>query len=224
MQRTVTKPLITTIIMDLDGPILDGKERHYRCYSDILIENGFIPMPVDEYWQMKRMRLDRHQQLGVSGADGIYDKFFKSWLCRIEEREYLGLDRLQPGVIKKLKEWKCSDINIILATMRNNKDTLFWQLDLLSLLPLFDHVIVTGSVDGEAGKANAVKSYLKQGDMNSYLWIGDTEADINSARMLGIKVCAVGCGIRTTDYLASLAPDFLAPDVNSINLKEMRLI
>jgi len=50
------------------------------------------------------------------------------------------------------------------------------------------------------------------------LWVGDTEEDIQAAHALGIKVCAVGCGLRTLEYLSSYAPDYLVPDLSAICL------
>jgi phosphoglycolate phosphatase len=64
--------MIGTLILDLDGPIIDGRLRHYQCYSDILVEHGYKPMPVGMNWEMKRQRKDRHVQLAFSGADEIY--------------------------------------------------------------------------------------------------------------------------------------------------------
>lgn len=208
--------MIKTIILDLDGPILDGRYRHYQCYSDILLENGYAPMPLDRYWEMKRNRVNRHEQLAISGSDRIYDNYLKAWIERIEKKKYLALDRLQPGVIEKLQEWKSNDIRLILTTLRNNKANLRWQLKLLDLLVLFDHVVVGGMTNATDNKANKVKQYISKGDTEFILWIGDTEVDVFAARQLGIKVCVVCCGLRTFDYLTSLNPDLLYPDVNSI--------
>jgi phosphoglycolate phosphatase len=208
---------IKTVIIDLDGPILEGKFRHYQCYSDILIRNGFLPMPMEEYWEMKRNRIDRHTQLSNSGADKIYHIFSKSWVEMIEKKNYLSLDRLQPGAVENLQSLRFSGIRIILITMRNNKDNLKWQLKFLDLLPLFDQVIAVGTA-GADRKANAVRSYIDKIPKESCLWIGDTEADINAARLIEVKVCAVSCGVRTHDYLTKLNPDFLVSDLNKFIL------
>lgn len=215
--------MINTIILDLDGPILDGKLRHYQCYSEILTESGFAPLTADEYWNMKRRKLDRHQQLAASGADGIYQQFLQSWLQRIEDKSYLALDRLQPGVLEKLQEWKSYGIGLILVTMRNKESNLRWQLGSVGLLPLLDKVVAVGTDGDESCKADAARPYVEQSDRASILWIGDTEADINAARLLGIKVCVVGCGLRTMEYLTSLKPDFLVSDLKSVNFSKMRL-
>lgn len=216
--------MIKTIVLDLDGPIFDGRSRHYQCYSDILKENGFTPIPAPEYWQMKRQRIDRHLQLTASGAAGIYDRFLQAWLERIEEEKYLSLDRLQPGAVEKLREWKAAGIKLFLVTMRNKKENLQRQLASFDLVPFFDQVVSVGT-DGEGNKkATAAEAYLDKASRGSVLWIGDTEEDIRAAHQLGVKVCAVDCGLRTREYLASLCPDFLCHDLKAINLPNLELL
>lgn len=211
---------IDSILLDLDGPVLNGKYRHYRCYSDILREYGFRALNVDEYWKMKRNRQDRRQQLAATGAERIYDLFLKRWIELIEQKNYLALDIVQEGVVEKLLSWKSAGISIFLVTLRNNNSNLFWQLESNNLLPFFDKVLAVGTEAGSKGKESAASSVLAE-KMVSALWIGDTEVDVVAARALGIKVCAVSCGLRTSEYLSTLKPDFLLPDIKSINFTEM---
>lgn len=210
--------MIRTIILDLDGPLLDGQHRHYRCYYDILMENGFTPLPSEEYWTMKRQRLDRHQQLAASQADGIYSLFLHSWRQRIEEKKYLAYDRLQPGSLEKLQEWKSRKLELILVTLRNNQENLHEQLGSLGLQPLLDAIVAVGTDGGEAGKADAARPYVERLQSADVLWVGDTETDIAAARRLGVPVCAVGCGLRTEEYLESLKPDLLVQDLRALNV------
>lgn len=213
--------MIHTLILDLDGPILDGKFRHYQCYFDILSKYNFDPMPLDVYWAMKRQKTDRHAQLSASGAHSIYDVFLTTWLEQIEQKKYLTLDQLQPGVFAKLKEWRDAGTKMILVTMRNNQDTLYWQLDATNLTPLFDTILVTGSAHADVGKADKVRPFLDQSNRGLTLWIGDTEVDFKAARILGVAICLVSCGLRTPDYLATLEPDFLLPCLNFADLSNM---
>ena len=212
--------MIKTVICDLDGPILDGRFRHYQCYCDILRELGFVPVALEKYWEMKRHRIDRHQQLAACGADEIYDRFLKSWMAQIEEKKYLKLDRLQPGAINKLAELKSAGAKMILVTMRNNEDHLHWQLKFLGLAPFFDNIVAVGTDGGENAKADAAKVYIDTLKRGSALWIGDTEADIKAAQLLEIKVCAVTCGLRTREYLAELHPNFIVEDLQTIDFLE----
>jgi phosphoglycolate phosphatase len=208
--------MIRNLILDLDGPILDGKLRHYQCYGDILREHGFVPLSVDEYWEMKRHRYDRRRQLSATGAEGIYDAFLTAWLERIEQKEYLALDRLQPQVIEKLGSWKADGLGLHLVTLRNNEANLIWQLDRLNLLPLLDHVASVRSSASGQGKADAVRGIISLEELETALWIGDTEIDIMAARQLGVKVCVVECGLRSGECLATFDPDYRATELSSI--------
>lgn len=182
-------------------------------------------MGIDEYWGMKRVRADRHKQLAKSGADEMYDKFLEFWMERIEEKKYLEMDLLQAGAVQKMQEWKSSGLRLSLVTMRNNRENLFWQLTTLGLLPLFDDVIIVGNSEGDgSGKADAVRTLTLETGSDALLWIGDTEVDIKAARLAGVRICAVSCGLRTADYLATLKPDFIVPDLNAVNFSKMRLL
>ena len=108
-------------------------------------------------------------------------------------------------------------MKLILATLRNNEDNLNWQLSALKLLPLLDKIIAVGTKETSMDKAKAVVRHIELINRDNVLWVGDTEVDILAARALDVKVCAVGCGLRTLEYLATLKPDFLALDLCSIN-------
>jgi HAD superfamily hydrolase (TIGR01509 family) len=210
--------MIDTVIIDLDGPVLDGQLRHYQCYRDIVTERGHRAMSLERYWDMKRHRVDRRSQLAATGAEALYDTFLPAWLQRIESPSYLALDRLQPGVHDKLEEWTRMGVRLVLVTMRRDHETLAWQLDTLELRHHFDSVVAVGPIEPDVAKAAAAKSYLAPSSLERTLWVGDTEVDIAAARRVGVKVCAVTCGLRTRDFLASLRPDSLVSDMSAIHL------
>jgi phosphoglycolate phosphatase len=215
--------MISSIIVDLDGPVLDGKFRHYQCYNDILREFGYAGMPIDEYWEMKRNRIDRRKQLAVSRAEGIYDQFLASWKKRIEERRYLEFDQLRLGARERFEEWKGLGIKIVLTTLRNNRENLVWQLDSLKLTAYFTNIVALGTEAGANDKGDAIIEFLGP-DKNESLWIGDTEVDVAASRHLGCRVCAVSCGLRTPEFLAALSPDYLVADISAINIDQIETI
>lgn len=204
-------------MLDLDGPLLNGVNRHYQCYSDILVERGFGTIPLQQYWEMKRNRTNRKIVLSLSGASEIYDEFLSAWMERIETRPYLMLDRLQDHVVDILDNWKSAGVRLLLATMRNNAANLFWQLREFGIDHFLDEVVVVGSSQLGANKSTEIRPLLKQNNLKEVIWIGDTEVDVFAARELGIKVCALTCGLRTQEYLASLSPDMLEPDLISFS-------
>ena len=222
--QCATAQAISTVVVDLDGPLLDGRERHYRCYSDILEEHGITPLAQRVYWQRKRERTDRREMLAMSGADGLYDTFLASWMERIEQRRYLALDRLQEGVVDILARWRSRGVFLVLATMRNNPRNLQWQLRQVGLHDLFDRIIVVGSGAAGRNKGAEVREKVPELDPKNALWIGDTEVDVRAAHELGMPICVLGCGLRTPEYLMTLNPDYLDDDLSSFDRKGGRLI
>ncbi|MBA2441550.1 MAG: HAD family hydrolase [Rubrobacter sp.] len=210
---------LRTIVLDLDGTVLDGSSRLYACYRSILEERGYTPVGFESYRRMRRERVDRRQQLAVSGAGEVYESFLSEWLERIEHPDLLTLDRLQPNAVRRLTEWRAAGLRLVLATIRRYPDRLHEQLARLGLTPLLDHIAVCEHRLGGAGKAREVEHLVPGLRPEECLWIGDTELDVEAARALGCPVWAVTGGERTEAYLASLRPDFLSPDLQSVDLE-----
>lgn len=210
--------MIDTVILDLDGTILDGKLRHYTCYQRILSQTDYVPIDIDSYWQMKRERANLHQQLAMSGVEVITDEFKLLWLDLIEQPEMLRLDILQPGIVEHLRAWRNAQVRLVLATLRRFPKRLARQLSDLRLDGLFHRVVISNPNLGAAGKQQQVVERVANLNPARCLWIGDTEVDIAAARALGCPVWAVTCGLRAESYLASLSPDYL-----SLNLTDVKL-
>ena len=209
--------MINTVILDLDGPILDGRFRHYACYRQILELRGYEPASLERYWGMKRERASLGQVLARSKAEAIYEDFQQSWLDSIEQSHLLALDRLQPGVIEKLRQWRDQSLRLVLVTLRRHPEHLYEQLARLGLDFLLDHVVVCDHGEGGLGKARRLKSSVAGISSPQCLWVGDSEVDIEAARSFGCPIWAVACGVRAESYLASLAPDFLSPDITYVD-------
>lgn len=209
--------MINTLILDLDGPLLNGKLRHYACYSQILSSYGYTPISLGRYWDMKRNRIPLKEQLIASGAESIQKQFSQAWLEQIEEPDLLRRDRLQPGVTEKLTEWRNNGLKLVLATMRRFPDRLQQQLANLGLDRLLDCVLVCKHELGGVGKVQQVQKFFPQISPSNCLWIGDTEIDLEAARFFGCPIWTVSCGIRTETFLSSLSPDFISCNLKDIN-------
>jgi phosphoglycolate phosphatase-like HAD superfamily hydrolase len=204
------------IFLDLDGPLLDGKAKHYYCYQSILMKYGFKPINVDKYWEMKRARVNRRELLSISGAEEIYDDFLASWLEIIESPEALAFDKVQEGAFDCLHDWKKRRIPVILVTRRKNKQALEEQLKRLELRSFLDAVLVCDH-GGGSGKADAVrKMYPAQIYSENTLWIGDTEDDWEASISLGCKVVLLSNGLRNEEFLGSLEGALVRPSIVSV--------
>lgn len=207
-----------TIILDLDGPILEGRQRHYACYAGILRELGAKPLPLADYWELKRHTTPLETQLAATNAAHHAPNFRRLWRERIEQPEFLALDTVQPPARETLTAWRKQGRTLFLATLRHHADALHKQLADLEVTAFFASILVCRHDSGGAGKAAAVRAALAARIIapQSCLWVGDTEADITAARDLGCRVCAVTCGLRTEAYLAQLNPDYLAADLSQV--------
>lgn len=211
--------MIRYLILDLDGPILDGRFRHYACYRSILEEHGYLPVSPERYWEMKREGTTLRQQLVLSGAEGIESLFWQTWLERIERQDLLALDRLQLGVPGKLQEWREQGVRLVLATLRRHPERLHNQLVHFGMNALWHRVVVADPMQGNTGKAEEVRQTIADLSPVHCLWVGDTEADVEAARILGCRVWAVTCGLRNEAFLAGLLPDFLSADLIDVDLE-----
>lgn len=214
---------INQILLDLDGPLLDGKTKHYHCYRTILEKFEFKPIGFDEYWERKRNRENRRILLNMSGAEEIYDDFLSSWLDLIESPEMLALDKLQEGAVDCLRTWKEHGFQLNLVTMRRNSQATKEQLIKLKLSPLLDAVLVSNHDDGGFGKAEAVRRMFPGKLFTEHaLWIGDTEADWDAAKSLGCGIVLLSNGLRNEAYLKTLDGAVVRPSIALIENEVLR--
>lgn len=199
------------IFLDLDGPILEGIDRHYSCYLSILEDHGGKPIDKESYWSMKRKRVSRRKLLEDSQFGSSYGVFAKAWLERIESEEFLKLDRLKPFVVETIEAWKESLVERVeLVTMRQCKARLLVQLDELGVLESLDEVTVCPPAR-EKTKFEA----LKNREFHSAVFIGDTEEDIKTAKLLGIPSVGILNGLREKEFLDS---EMYAAELKDVDL------
>ncbi|HLM60618.1 MAG TPA: HAD family hydrolase, partial [Pyrinomonadaceae bacterium] len=194
----------------------------YFCYRQILAGFGCEPIDIERYWKLKRAAVNRNEILKLSRAEGKYQEFLERWEMEIETDDALDLDKVQTGAREKLLSWKDEKISLILATMRKKETALLNQLERLKLHELFDEIIVCRHAEGSEGKASSVKNRISQKETDILLWVGDTEADVKAARILGCRVWALSCGLRNSDFLTALSPDFLSTFLNEIDLGRLK--
>lgn len=187
------------IFCDLDGPLLEGKYRHYQCYQDILTENGAQPIEIETYWKLKRENTPIKKILELSGFEDRADLFYEEWIKRIEAEPYLAMDQLQEHTYESLDRLKKVCSRLYLATVRNHRDRLMNQLRDFQLLSYFDEVL-SGSLDKNGTKCDLIKDIPYQ----TALFIGDTPADAKTAQTCGIEFKGVLNGIRTKELLPGL--------------------
>jgi phosphoglycolate phosphatase len=197
------------VVVDLDGTLLDTRERHYAVYSMIIQGHGGRPLPLVRLWRARRSgvawRVILERTLGRAVSDEDSERFLRSFVDAIETPSALSKDRLQPGALKALERIRADNCRVVLVTARRNRAQLTRQLSALGLDKQLDEVVATGG--GEKSAAVPRPGVAA--------WIGDTEEDLVAGRAVGARVYLVSNGMRSRHVLAVLEPDVLASGVGA---------
>jgi phosphoglycolate phosphatase-like HAD superfamily hydrolase len=207
---------LPVIFQDLDGPILECKNRYYACYLDVCRERGLRAMSRDEYWALKRERIDAATIFARSGARGDESALLQSWIELVERPQYLALDTVYPGALDVLSSWAASGARLRLVTLRRDSAAVHAQLERLGLLRFFERVFVCDPARGGEGKAAAAMRDATAADARQSVWVGDTEVDAIAAATVGSQLFLVTCGIRSEAYLRSLGAGEVVSDLRAV--------
>jgi len=196
------------VVLDLDGTLLDTRWRHHRVYADIVTQLGGQAAPLPQFWAAKRRGAPWSALLaeafGPQRRGELSAAFLEAFARQIEAEPMLTLDRLQPGARTAISRLAGAGHDAILVTARHQGEALKRQLEALSLSDCFASVVAT------AGSPK----HLSLGAAGRLVhWIGDTEEDLTSARMLGVDATLVANGIRNRRVLAQLNPERIVSSV-----------
>ncbi len=197
------------IFFDLDGTLLDSRERLYRLFQYLVKKSGFT---FDEYWKLKRQRKVHKQILEEQFSYSLteIDAFEKEWMCQIEEEKWLELDSPFAGVTVFLNDLQRQN-TLFLVTARQNEAKVLKQIDTFGWTDFFDKVLVTKQLER---KYNLLK---REVNYTSNDWIvGDTGEDIDTGKKLGIKTAGVLSGFQSREILIKHKPDVLVENVKEL--------
>lgn len=209
------------LITDFDGPIMDVSERYYQVYKYCL-ENTKRPgqevreLSKLEFWSKKRSCVPEKEIALSSGLDEAQaSDFAKLRKKTVHTQPYFEYDCLIPGAVEALLKVQKAKLDLLVMTMRRVRE-LDFALNKYNLGKFFadnrryclsNDYVKTRDVDD---KPMLMARALAELPSASETWmVGDTEADIVSARKNGIKVIAVESGIRNSTQLESYEPDYI---------------
>lgn len=204
MATSSGKPVV---VFDLDGTLVDVAARDYAVYRDVLIEDGWTPLPFSLYWPLRRERTPLPNVLActVPDATAYLAGFVERRAARYESPCYLELDTVLPDVtttLARLRErYAC-----VLITSRRDAAATRQQLDALELSSCFQSVHVA-----DGNKAVPLRTLARV-----VLIVGDTEHDICLARDHGYPSFAVSTGMRSRQFLAVGNPTYLADGLDEL--------
>ena len=195
------------IALDLDGTLLDCKERQSLLAASLCRASGIV-LNIELFWSAKREGATTTSAILEQGIDVAFaTKLSKLWTTHVESEAWLQMDRLFPGVMRALQDARKLGIRLHLVTARTNECALRRQLHWLSIDPFFDHVEVVCPREAAQQKAKYLSVSMPD------LYIGDSETDAIAAKAAQIRFLAVTSGQRSAAYLQSRT------DINVKDLK-----
>ena len=200
------------ILFDLDGTLIDHKDRFYTVYQTILSPLGGTLLSDDEYWKLRRSKKSTKEILKITGHDDYYEQFIQKRTILIESKEYLRLDTLKPYSIEILN-LLFSIVDIHLITLRSNRDNLEWQLQQLGIYRFFSSINSDSGFGNYVHKVRMIKELPI--DELSTMIIGDTEVDILAGKELNLVTIAIDGGMREREILEAYSPDYIVSDLKS---------
>ncbi|MCU0568160.1 MAG: HAD family hydrolase [Oculatellaceae cyanobacterium Prado106] len=209
------------IITDFDGPIMDVSERYYQVYRFCLELVGQPGQPIHtlskaEFWALKRSQTPERQIGQISGLDEAQSlEFARIRRQTVHTIPYLSYDVPVKGAIATLEKIHQTGIELVTMTMRRVRE-LDNALTRYNLGRFFaddrryclanDYVKTNDVSDKTQLMGRAIAELPKVSDT----WmVGDTEADILSAKANGIPVIGVLSGIRDRTQLQQHQPDWI---------------
>ena len=196
------------IFFDLDGTLIDSKDRLYQLFQHLVPQSG---LTYDKYWQLKQNKISHKQILAgqFNYTNEEFATFEANWMARIELKEWLALDKPFNGVGAYLKKL-AKQHTLYLVTSRQSEENTLKQITGYGWTPLFKQLLVTKQKIEKA-------ELLKEIEIDANDWfVGDTGKDIQTGKKLGIKTAAVLSGFLNKEKLGEYKPDVIEFNVTDI--------
>lgn len=194
------------IFFDLDGTLIDAKLRLYLLFQTLVPASG---LTFQAYWDLKKSKVDHRSILKnyFAYSEEQFIQFEKIWLDKIEEPEWLALDKPFEGATEFLNTLKQNHL-LYVITARQKSQAVILQLTYFGWENIFQDVLVSGP---GSDKSQVISSTVKT-TKNDWM-VGDTGKDIETGKKLGIHTAAVLSGFLSREILISYRPDIV---INSI--------
>lgn len=212
------------LFVDLDGTLLDVRQRHYSTYVELLDMQDMRGQAMNEkqYWGLRREGKTWEEILRLSR---LFPTKFKTYEERFRDRvetpEMLAFDVARPGTVTSLSKL-FTKTPIVLVTQRRDGETLESQLAQLQIRKYFVTVLSGAPPRGRRKDPDARWKHKAELIRNRYrllpeksVYLGDTETDVKAARSLGFEVFLFEGGHRTKELQMKADPDRIVADLTA---------
>ena len=197
--------VITHVVFDFDGTLVDSKNAAIETYNAIAEKNRYGKLTADNLEALRKMSvLERCHQLGVP-------PYKLPWLVMQVGRDYrkaVGSIEFNPGIPELLTELRGRGLKLIVLST-NREDNIRAFLRRHSAEAWVDG-FYCGS--GLFGKARLLRDLMKRTGLQreQLVYVGDEHRDVEACKEVGVKVIAVRWGFDAEARLVEAAPDCIA--------------
>jgi phosphoglycolate phosphatase len=200
-----------TLVLDLDGTLVDTAGDLVSTMNAILAEEGVAPVPLAEAKLMvghgaRAMLGQALLAAGITPEAARLDRLFAAFLD-IYARRIVETSRPFPGAVESLDRFRAAGWRLAVCTNKLERHSRL----LLAELGLADRFAAIAGQDTFGIRKPDPRHLVLTvraagGDLRSTVMVGDSEVDIDAARAAGVPVVAVDFGYSRVP-VADLEPD-----------------
>lgn len=205
---------VKAVVFDLDGTLIDTKERFFRVFNEILESLSLPPITKSRFEELYSKAI-----LDEAIPENARKTFWKNFLVRYGQVSS-DKDGPIPGVRETLKELKDRGLLICVVTGRACDSHSVWnELEKHGLAEYIDVVSAKDSMvkDHYLKEEEVLKALEKAGvTPNDCMVVGDYLADIETGKKIGAFTVAVLSGGVRKEILESAKPDIILESILEI--------
>jgi pyrophosphatase PpaX len=200
-------PSIRTILVDLDGTLIDSIRLILDSYHHTLSQHQ-LPARSDEDW-LKGIGTPLHVQLAEWRETPERLEAMIATYREYNLKHHDSMVTVYPGVLDAIREIKTAGIATGLVTSKNRQGALR-GLQLVGLEALMDVLVCADEVTNPKPHPEPVEKAvaLLGADPTSTVYVGDSLHDMRSGRAAGVKTAAALWGPFGRAHLEAAEPDY----------------
>ncbi|CRK81456.1 pyrophosphatase PpaX [Neobacillus massiliamazoniensis] len=198
--------MITTILFDLDGTLIDTNELIIKSYLHTL--EKYYPGKYKREDVLPFMGPTLTEVFGKMDPDQVEEMILEYRRFNLANHDLLVKEFI--GVAETVDTLKKKGYKMGIVTTKRH-DTVLKGLRLMKLDPYFNVIIAIDHVKKEKPDPEPVLKALEQlgSKPDESIMIGDNFHDILAGKNAGTKTAGVAWSLKGRDYLAQFEPDYI---------------
>lgn len=204
------------LIFDLDGTLIDSKQRLYSLFSE-LVPSSILTF--NQYWEIKQSGISHSNLLKnkFNYQNSQIENFSKLWMQLIESDKYLELDNPFDFSKDTLLNFKEKGFDLILLTARQFPDKVDEQINNFGWDKYFCNILVSKQIETKNEILTRTGLFKE-----AFFMVGDTGYDVKTANDLNIFSIGVLSGFHSKFTLQKYNPNEIIPDISF--LKKLKIL